>query len=189
MTTCLLVIDMIGDFLCQHESETAARLVERTNELTRAFRELSLPIVWVRQEFAEDLSDAFLEMRDKGIRISIAGTPGAQVDPRLEQSAHDLHVVKKRYSAFFGTDLDAILRRLGASEVVISGVNTHACVRTAAIDAYQRDFRVILARDCVASYDPEHARVSMDYMDGKIARAMSNAQIGEHLLGECDPAL
>ena len=73
--------------------------------------------------------------------------------------------------------------------MVISGVNTHACVRTAAIDAYQRDFRVILARDCVASYDPEHARVSMDYMDGKIARAMSNAQIGEHLLGECDPAL
>lgn len=186
MTTCLLVIDMIGDFLGQHLPGDAARLVLQTNDLARSFRENSLPIVWVRQEFAEDLSDAFLEMRDKGVRIAIAGTPGSLIDPRLEQRPGDLCVVKKRYSAFFGTNLDAILRSRGIGEVVIAGVNTHACVRTAAIDAYQRDLRVILASDCVASYDREHARVSMSYMDGKIARAMSNAQIREHL--ECPPA-
>ena len=46
-----------------------------------------------------------------------------------------------------------------------------------AIDAYQRDLEVVLATDCLASYDEEHARISLSYMDGKIARTMSNEEI------------
>ena len=51
------------------------------------------------------------------------------------------------------------------------------------IDAYQRDLEVILATDCLAGYDEEHARISLRYMDGKIARAMSNSEIEAHLAG------
>ncbi|WP_353682583.1 isochorismatase family protein [Mesorhizobium sp.] len=42
---------------------------------------------------------------------------------------------------------------------MLCGVNTHACIRMAAVDAYQRDFRVVLAEECVGSYDAEHARL------------------------------
>ena len=50
-------------------------------------------------------------------------------------------IVKKRYSAFSKTDLEDVLQRLMPDELVLAGINTHACVRTTAIDAYQRDWK------------------------------------------------
>ena len=64
-------------------------------------------------------------------------------------------------------------------ELVLAGINTHACVRTTAIDAYQRDWKVIVASDCVDSYDREHHEISMKYMQDKIASVMSNAELSE----------
>ena len=181
MTTCLMNIDLLPDFLQRQEAHRVECLIESTNELVGFFRKAQLPIIWVRQEFAPDLSDAFLEMRERGIRTAIAGTPGAQIDPRLDWQGTDITIIKRRYSAFFRTGLDDVLDRFGASELVLTGVNTHACIRTAAIDAYQRDLNVILAAECMSSYDEEHAAISMRYMDGKIARAMTNRDLQEHL--------
>ena len=180
----LIVIDLIGDCLRPLPSGVAERLIAATNDLVARFRRHRLPVVWVRQEFAPDLSDAFLEMRKQGIRSSIAGTEGARLDPRLDVGEGDPVIVKKRYSAFHGTNLDDLLAARGIGEIVLAGVNTHACIRMAAIDAYQRDLEVILATDCLASYDEEHARVSLRYMDGKIARVMSSAEIAEFFFGE-----
>ena len=173
----LIVIDLIGDCLRPLPPRVAERVVSATNELVALFRQRGLPVVWVRQEFATDLSDAFLEMRKRGIRASIAGTEGAALDPRLGVDPGDPVIVKKRYSAFHDTELDALLAHQDTGEIVLAGVNTHACIRMAAIDAYQRDLEVILATDCLASYDEEHARVSLRYLDGKIARVMGNAEI------------
>jgi nicotinamidase-related amidase len=174
-------IDLLQDFLRQQEAHRVERLINSKNELISFFRGAELPIIWVRQEFAPNLTDAFLEMREGGIRVAIAGTQGAQIDPRLDRNATDITIIKKRYSAFFRTGLDDVLGRLGATELVLAGVNTHACVRTAAIDAYQRDLKVILAADCLSSYDQEHAAISLRYMDGKIGRAMTNGEIQAHL--------
>lgn len=176
---CLLIIDMLNDFLDMWPEAEAARLVANTNRLAAAFRERGLPVIWVRQEFRADLSDAFLEMRDKSIAKTIENTRGAALHPELDWQAGDRVVVKKRYSAFFGTNLDTLLESLGAQELVLCGVNTHACIRMAAIDAYQRDYRVTLAKECIDSLDTEHARVSLAYMDGKIARVSDIASIIE----------
>lgn len=181
MSTCLIIIDLLQDLLRHHPAGRVELLIEATNELVGSFRKAQLPIIWVRQEFEPDLSDAFLEMRDRTIRTTIRGTEGAQLDPRLDFEITDTTVIKKRYSAFFRTGLDNVLDGLGASELVLAGVNTHACIRTAAIDAYQRDLRVILAADCLSSYDDEHAAITMHYMDGKIARAMTNREIQAHI--------
>jgi isochorismate hydrolase len=70
-----------------------------------------------------------------------------------------------------------VLLEKGIGSLVIAGINTHACVRMAAIDAYQRDMRVILASEAIDSYDEDHARVSLRYMNGKIARVLGNAAI------------
>ena len=180
-----MIIDLIQDFLRKHEAGRVHRLIESTNELIGFIRGAELPIIWVRTEFEPDLSDAFLEMRERNIRTAIRGTAGAQIDPRLDHRPNDITIVKKRYSAFFRTELDEVLGRLGVSELILTGVNTHACVRTAALDAYQRDLRVILAADCISSYDEEHGAISMRYMDGKIAVAMTNSEIREHLATSC----
>jgi nicotinamidase-related amidase len=173
----LLVIDMLNDFLGKWDPARRNKLICAINELVQMMRRASRPVIWVRQEFEPDLSDAFLEMRAKGIRVAIRGTAGAQLVSELALASSDAVIVKKRYSAFFGTDLDEILRRLQPDTLVIAGVNTHACIRTTAIDAYQRDWHVVLASDCIDSYDSEHHDVSLKYMKDKIATLQSNREI------------
>jgi isochorismate hydrolase len=73
--------------------------------------------------------------------------------------------------------LDQLLAAWQPQRIILAGVNTHACVRTTAIDAYQRDYEVVLAEDCIASYDQEHHEVSLRYMAGKIAQVMRGVDI------------
>ncbi|NEJ11056.1 isochorismatase family protein, partial [Rhizobium leguminosarum] len=109
------------------------------------------------------------EMRDNDIKIAIEGTRGAQLHADLDWNPNDVTIIKKRYSAFFKTELEDLLEEFGVGELVLCGINTHACISMAAIGAYQRDFRVVLAEECIDSYNEEHARVSLDYRNGKIA--------------------
>ena len=168
---------MLNDFLDRWEPESRSRLIANTNQLIAAFRSADRPIIWVRQSFNPDLSDAFLEMRDRQIAVTIEGTRGAEIHGDLNRKLADTDITKKRYSAFFRTNLDEVLSTFGVDRVTIAGVNTHACIRMAAIDAYQRDLRVTIAGECVDSHDPEHGKVSLDYMDGKIAAVLSNKVI------------
>jgi nicotinamidase-related amidase len=179
MRYVLLVIDMLEDFFEGNATLAGQRagLVAHINELTRAFREHGHAVVWVRQEFRPDLQDAFLEMRRRAIRINISGTPGADILKELERASADPVIVKKRYSAFFGTQLDALLRESDPFVLVVAGINTHACVRTTVIDAYQRDYDIVVATDCVGSYDREHHDVTVKYLDGKMARFLGNDAI------------
>jgi nicotinamidase-related amidase len=175
----LLVIDLLNDYFRQQARLAAQRgpLVAAVNRLAAVFRRAGQPVIWVRQEFAPDLNDAFLRMRKENLHVTIAGTDGCELLPELERHASDLVLVKKRYSAFFGTDLDETLAAIRPEVLVLAGINTHACVRTTAIDAYQRDYEVIVASDCVASYDADHHEVTRRYLDAGIARFVPSAQI------------
>jgi len=173
----LIVIDMVNDFLAKWPDGAKTRLLAATNDLVRIMRRRDYPIVWVRQEFEPDLRDAFPEMISKGIRITIRGTDGCQIVSSLGITPSDPVVVKKRYSAFFHTELDETLLSLKPEVLVLDGINTHACVRMTAIDAYQRDWKVIIAADCVDSYDREHHDISLRYMKDKIASVMTNEEI------------
>jgi nicotinamidase-related amidase len=173
----LVVIDMLHDFLESWEATRRQRLVSSINQLVGSMRGLGHSVVWVRQEFEPDLRDAFREMKAKGIRITIKGTQGCQIVSELSAAPSDLVIIKKRYSAFYGTTLDETLARLQPDAIILAGINTHACIRTTAIDAYQRDWNVILALDCIDSYDREHHEVSLRYMKDTMATVMSNADI------------
>ncbi len=180
-TNCLIIVDMQNDFLDRLEDEGLMKLLSNTNQLIDMFRASGSPVIWVRTLFNPDLSDAFLEMKDRQIAVAISGTRGAEIHSDLKPRNDDLFVDKKRYSAFFGTDLDRILGELSPDEITLAGVNTHACLRMTAIDAYQRDIRLLLASDCIDSLDAEHARISMQYMDNKIGIAMTNERLAERL--------
>ncbi len=169
----LFVIDMLNDCFGHAQLQRLRpSLCASIDALTAATRAAGHPVVWVRQEFEPDLSDAMLDMKRDGIHMFIKGTPGPRILDELHRSDADLEVVKKRYSMFFGTEVDALLRRLGTDQVILAGVNSHACIRMAAVDAYQRDFEVLIVRECVASKDARHHEVTMDYLDGGIARVV-----------------
>lgn len=156
-----LVIDVLNDFF-RNQSLAGRReeLAGAINELVGSFRGQGQPIIWVRQEFEADLSDAFLEMRKENIHITIAGTEGEQILAELDVQPSDTVIVKKRYSAFFGTTLDEVLATLNPDILVVGGVNTHACIRTTVVDAYQRDYEIIVASECTASNDEEHHEIT-----------------------------
>ena len=177
----MIVIDMLQDFLKHWEPQRRQRLVASINELVGILRNLDRPVLWVRQEFEPDLSDAFPEMRATGTSITIKGTAGCQMDPKLAVAPSDTVIVKKRYSAFFGTQLDETLSTLQPDAIILAGINTHACIRTTAIDAYQRDWNVVLASDCIDSYDREHHEMSIKYIRDKIASVLTNGEIRSRL--------
>ena len=103
----------------------------------------------------------------------IKGTPGSAILEEFQPKPDEHEIVKKRYSMFFGTDLDDVLNRLNPSMLVLDGVNTHACIRMAAIDAYQRDYRTVIVRECVASPDNEHHEVSLQYLGHAISKVVA----------------
>jgi nicotinamidase-related amidase len=181
MRPALIVIDMLNDSWIGRDEARQQPLVCAINELAATMRGLSHPVVWVRQQFEPDLSDAFPEMRAKQIRVTIKGTEGCRLLPSLAAAPEDPVIVKKRYSAFFGTGLDDLLARLAPDALILAGINTHACIRTTAIDAYQRDWQVILAGDCIDSYDRDHHDVSLRYMKDKIAAVWTNEEIRARL--------
>ncbi len=169
----IFVIDMLNDCF-GHEQLQRLRpaLCSSINDLTALARETGCPVIWVRQEFEPDLSDAMLDMKRRGIHMFIKGTAGPQILDELDRSDSDFEVVKKRYSMFFQTELDSLLQRLGTDQIILAGVNTHACIRAAAMDAYQRDFEVTIVRECVASKDAHHHDMTLDYLAGGVARVL-----------------
>ena len=83
----------------------------------------------------------------------VDGTPGVDIYPELAPVAGE-HVIKKhRYSAFFGTDLDIVLREWGVDTVIISGTTTENCCHATARDAMFRNYRVVFLSDATATYD------------------------------------
>jgi nicotinamidase-related amidase len=179
MKPALIIVDMLQDFFVSGRlQEHRQNLVDSTNILTAYARKNSIPVIWVRQEFKADLSDAFRGMKEGHIkRVTVAGTEGANLLPELLTAPSDYEIIKKRYSAFYGTLLDKLLAELGSELLIIAGVNTHACVRMAAIDAYQRDYEVVLATDCIDSYDEEHHRISLEYLTRHMAKPKSNDEM------------
>ena len=174
----ILVIDMLEDYFSKDPLKSMRpELTRQINKLTEKARSNQVPIIWVRQEFQEDLSDAFPVMKKEGIRITIAGTKGCEILPELVRKPEDRVIIKKRYSAFYGTGLEQTLKALGVREVIVTGVNTHACIRMAAIDAYQRDLEVTIPLECVASYDQEHHEITLKYLRQHMVRIIKTAEL------------
>jgi nicotinamidase-related amidase len=182
----ILVVDMVGDMFSHPTlSQQRPSFVSRINTLTEAGRAAGYLVVWIRLEYQADLSDAPLELKSRSVHVATAGTAGAEILPDLNVPPQDHVIVKKRYSGFYETDLDDYLQHKRVGRLVVVGVNTHACVRVTAIDAYQRDYDVVIVRECVGSYDREHHDVSLRYMDGKIAKVVS---LDELLTALAEPA-
>lgn len=83
------------------------------------------------------------------------GGSGPALDPRLRRLDNEPVIVKRRVSAFHGTELDLILRSQGIESLAIGGVATGAMVLATALDALDHDYDVSVLRDCCADPDPD----------------------------------
>jgi len=153
--SALLLIDLQEDFF-QHGNprKTRTKLCSTINQLCEFFRNQELPVIWVRQEYSEDFSDAPPRLKQQENIITVKGETGSQILSELNVNPNDIQIIKKRFSAFFQTQLDSILQDLKVNTLIIAGANTHACVLSTVQDAYNRDYQLILVPQAVQSHDP-----------------------------------
>lgn len=178
MRPALLLIDLQRDFFRDPRLGAQRPGIEKAAaELLGLFRERGDPVLHVLTRHKADGSDWPKILLRRNEPTAIEGTPGCEPLERVRPAPGEAVVWKTRYSGFFGTDLDRRLAEAGADLLVIAGVNTHACIRMTALDAYQRDYDVALAREAIGTWDEEHGRVSLAYLEGRAARLLAHAEI------------
>ena len=157
----ILVVDMLNDFVYGALTcERGKAIVPATARLLDAAREAGVPVIFS--------NDAHLKGIDRELTIwgdhAIAGTPGAEVIPELNLSDKDYVVPKRRYSGFFQTDLDILLKELGVETVVMTGLHTHMCVRHTSADAFSLGYDVVVAKEATDSFTEEDYNGGLAYL-------------------------
>ena len=180
----LIVIDMQNGFIDPASAlcvEGAAATVPACSRALDHARELGMPVFHVVREYAEDGSDVeavrHAAWHDGGKPVSRACVNPRSLDELapLAPQPGDRVVVKPRFSAFFNTNLDNVLRRLGVGTVVLIGTTTPNCIRTTCYDALSLDYNVAVIEDCTSSRTPAVQAANIEDM----------AQIGAQML-TCD---
>lgn len=157
----ILVVDMLNDFVTGAlKCDRGLAIVPNTKELLNAARKNNIPVIFC--------NDAHIKGIDHELKLwgdhAIAGTKGAEVIPELDLQSTDYIVPKRRYSGFFHTDLDLLLKELGVDTVIMTGLHTHMCVRHTSADAYQLGYDVVVASDATDSFTEEDYNYGIKYL-------------------------
>ena len=158
--TVMVVVDMQNDFVAEGanlQSAQAAAMVPKLSATLKACREKGIRVVYTAHVHRRDGSDMGLyddlypPIADRSSLVD--GTPGAEIFKDLMPAPGE-HIIKKhRYSAFFATDLDLILREWGITTVVISGTTTENCCHATARDAMFHNYKVVFLSDVTGTFD------------------------------------
>jgi nicotinamidase-related amidase len=159
----LLIIDAINDLEFEGGAAMlprAVRMARRIAALKRRTTALGIPTVYVNDNFGRWRSDfrrIVAHCLDDGVR-------GRPVVELLVPDENDYFVLKPKHSGFYNTTLDLLLQYLRAETLILTGVATDVCVLFTAADAYMRDLRVVVARDCVTALTPAAHRAALAQM-------------------------
>ncbi len=153
----LLVIDMQRFFL-DPESPTftcgGLAVLPNVQRLIAAFRDAGRPVIFTRHVHHPDGLDAGI-MGWWWQGMCPEGSPESEIHDDLAPLAREKVVLKHRYSAFYNTDLETVLRCLNVEELVVSGIMTNLCCESTARDAYYRDYRVFFLADGTGTINEE----------------------------------
>lgn len=148
----VLVVDFSCGFTdpeCTLGADMTAE-VEATGRVLEAARAKGHPVIFTTIGFEPSLKDGGLWLQKVPTLGDLQlGGPWVEIDPRLERRDEETVIVKKGASAFFGTNLGAILVSQGVDTVVLCGATTSGCIRATAIDLLQHGFPALVPRECV----------------------------------------
>jgi ureidoacrylate peracid hydrolase len=164
-TKALIVVDMQNGFLRPDGFMANAGLnidqciaaIGPNQKVIAACREAKIPVIFTRYTLRPDYKDAGLlgdiypALKDSGAMV--VGTRDWEIAEELKPVEGDIILDKQRYSSFYNTNLEVILRGLGVTLLVVTGVTTNICVESTVRDAFFRDFKVTVLEDCVGAVD------------------------------------
>jgi biuret amidohydrolase len=194
--TAMIVVDMQNDFVATGapmETPAARAMVPKLAEALKMCRGAGVRVIYTAHVHRRDGSDMglFDDMHPPIANRAalVDGTAGVEIYPELAPKDGE-HVIKKhRYSGFFGTDLDIVLREWDVDTVIISGTTTENCCLATARDAMFRNYRVVFLSDATATYDyPDRGFGSMPNAEVHHATLVILAASTAHVMSVADLA-
>lgn len=173
-TTALVVIDMENAFIDPNSPlciKNALATVPICGKVIRKARERKIPVFFVNRVYRKNGSDVEFTRYQSwfdGERYLAPGSTGPlsiDVPEEFRPEAGDYTIIKPRFSAFFQTELDLILRRLGIRTVFLTGTTTPNCIRTTCYDGLSLEYNIVIIEDCCSSNTDEIQRVNMEDME------------------------
>ena len=173
----LIVVDMQNDFgskggLFDHagvDITSIQKVVPATARAIAAARKTGIKVIFLKMGFRADLSDMGSDDAPNRVRhlhfgvgqpmktpdgregrFLVRDTWGTAIIPELAPAPGDIEIWKTRFSGFYETELDSILKSIGAKHLVFTGCTTSICVESTVRDAMFRDYQCVLLRDCMA---------------------------------------
>lgn len=158
-------MDMQNGIIDRFREQSEPLLTLLAEILPRA-RSAGLPVIYVRIAFREGTPEINPRNQSFGALAKsasfIENDSATQVHSAIAPQQGDIVVVKRRVSAFSGSDLELVLRSLAVDSLVLTGIATSGVVLSTLRQAADLDFRITVLRDCCADSDPEVHRVLMD---------------------------
>jgi maleamate amidohydrolase len=156
--------------------------VEATRRVLHAARAKGLPVVFTTIGYEPSLKDGGLWLQKiPSLGDLQIGGRWVEIDPRLGAREDETIVLKKGASAFFGTNLPAILISQGVDSVVLCGATTSGCIRATAIDLLQYGYPAIVPRECVADRAQAPHEANLFDINAKYADVVSVDDALEYL--------
>jgi nicotinamidase-related amidase len=165
----LLLIDWINDLEFDEGEKLlpqALAAAKATAALRRRAKQAEVPVIYCNDNFGRWRSD-FRALLEHVLGDGVRGQPLAEL---LAPDEDDYFVLKPKHSGFHSTTLDVLLAHLGADTLILTGIAGNFCVFFTAQDAYMRDFRLLVPRDCVASEEQRDNDHALEHM-AKVCKA------------------
>ncbi len=170
----LIIIDMENGFI-NSESAQCIKMAKDTvpacSKVAAYAREKNIPVFFVNRIYRKNGSDVehtrFKNWYEGGRAMSENCKSELSFDnpPELSPEDGDYIIIKPRFSAFFMTELDLILRRLGIETIILIGTTTPNCIRTTCYDGISLDYNVVVIEDCCSSQNEHIQKANMTDMD------------------------
>lgn len=148
--TALLVIDFQADTFAGKTLRVvgAEDVIPKSKKILVAARRLKLPIIHTKEVHRKEMVDFGRELDGAEPIHCLETSPGTDFHQDLAPIDGEFVITKRRYSCFFATDLEILLRGLQINTLVIMGTLTDVCVHYTVVDAHQRDYRFYTIEDC-----------------------------------------
>ena len=180
----LLIIDFQNAFRDPRMLGSAriADAIRCTERLISVCREVAVPVIYTRHLYSGNGADLGLfAIKVPTQKVLTEQNEASQIVPELAPGHDELVIVKRYPSAFFATDLAALLRLRGIDTLVIAGCSSSGCVHASVVDAMGSGFRPIVVSDCVGDrYDPSHEAALLN-IDMKFGDVVGSDEAVENL--------